>query len=111
MGSVVVDDRTLALAFDSNRLDAAFLEDPYPSYHLLRRHDPVHRNPDGSYFLTRYDDVLGVYRDRRMSSDKQAAFRPKFGDGALYRHHTTSLTHPILITTNILTNSTPAFKH
>ncbi len=83
--------RAAALAFDSNRLDAAFLEDPFPTYHLLRSHDPVHRNPDGSYFLTRYDDVAAVYRDRRMSSDKQAAFRPKFGDGPLYRHHTTSL--------------------
>ena len=84
-------ERAAALAFDSNRLDAAFLEDPFPIYHLLRRHDPVHRNPDGSYFLTRYDDVLAVYRDRRMSSDKQVVFRPKFGDGPLYRHHTTSL--------------------
>ena len=84
-------EQAVAREFDPNRLDAAFLADPFPTYHLLRRHDPVHLNPDGSYFLTRYDDVLGVYRDRRMSSDKQAVFRPKFGDGPLYRHHTTSL--------------------
>ena len=78
-------------AFDLRALDAEFLDNPYPTYHLLRRVDPVHRCPDGSYFLTRYADVLGVYRDRRMSSDKKVEFKPKFGDGPLYTHHTTSL--------------------
>lgn len=84
-------DRAAALTFDLLKLDAAFLENPFPTYHLLRRYDPVHCNSDGSYFLTRYDDVLAVYLDRRMSSDKQALFKPRFGDGPLYRHHTTTL--------------------
>ncbi len=83
--------REAALAFDPRDLPPGFLEDPYPTYHALRRHDPVHRCPDGSYFLTRYDDVAAVYRDRRMLSDKTVEFRPKFGDGPLFRHHTTSL--------------------
>ena len=78
-------------AFDLRALDAEFLDNPYPTYHLLRRVDPVRRCPDGSYFLTRYADVLGVYRDRRMSSDKKVEFKPKFGNGPLYTHHTTSL--------------------
>jgi hypothetical protein len=78
-------------AFDLNDLPPEFLDNPFPTYHLLRRHDPVHLNPDESYFLTRYDDVAAVYRDPRFSSDKQAAFKPKFGTGALYGHHTTSL--------------------
>ncbi|HEY8353233.1 MAG TPA: cytochrome P450, partial [Sphingomonadales bacterium] len=64
---------------------------PYPTYHLLREFDPVHRCADGSYFLTRYDDVAAIYRDRRFSSDKKVEFRPKFGDSWLYVHHTTSL--------------------
>lgn len=80
-----------ARAFDLSALPNGFIENPFPTYHALREHDPVHRNPDGSYFLTRYDHVAAVYRDSRFSSDKQAAFKPKFGDGALYGHHTTSL--------------------
>jgi cytochrome P450 len=48
--------------------------------------------PDGSYFLTRYDDCLTVYRDVDVwSSDKKIDFRPNFGDSLLYEHHTTSL--------------------
>src|SRR5213594_1139680 len=85
-------EREAALAFDLLNLEPCFLDDPFPTYHRLRRHDPVHRCPDGSYFLTRYDDVVGVYRDfHRLSSDKKVEFRPKFGDGPLYEHHTTSL--------------------
>jgi cytochrome P450 len=73
-------------------VDRSFLENPYPTYHLLRENDPVHRCPDGSYFLTRYADLNKVYRDtRRFSSDKKKEFKPKFGDGWLYTHHTTSL--------------------
>jgi hypothetical protein len=81
-----------ALAFDLRALPADFYEDPFPTYHGLRRWDPVHRCPDGSYFLTRYDDVVGVYQDhRRFSSDKHVEFAPKFGDAPLYEHHTTSV--------------------
>jgi cytochrome P450 len=79
--------------FDLRALDKGFLDNPYPVYHLLREHDPVHRMPDGSYFLTRYDDLQAVYRDnKRFSSDKKIEFAPKYGtDTPLYRHHTTSL--------------------
>ncbi|RMF11800.1 MAG: cytochrome P450 [Alphaproteobacteria bacterium] len=84
--------REKVLKFDPTRLDAAFLDNPYPTYHLLRQLDPVHRCPDGSYFLTRYADLNKVYRDNRtFSSDKKKEFRPKFGEGWLYTHHTTSL--------------------
>lgn len=52
----------------------------------------MHRQPDGSYFLTRYDDCLSVYRDPQIwSSDKKLDFRPNFADSLLYEHHTTSL--------------------
>lgn len=78
-------------SFDLRNVDKAFFDNPYPVYRALREHDPVHRQPDGSYFLTRYDDLAAVYRDRRFSSDKKIEFRPKFGDSPLYLHHTTSL--------------------
>jgi cytochrome P450 len=84
--------RAAALGFDIKRLDAAFLDDPFPLYRALRTHDPVHRMPDGSYFLSRYDDCAAVYRDPdTWSSDKTLDFRPNFGDSLLYEHHTTSL--------------------
>jgi cytochrome P450 len=84
--------RAAALAFDLNRLDRAFLDDPYPTYRALREYDPVHRMPDGSYFLTRYDDLVTVYHDvDTWSSDKRIDFKPKFDDSLLYEHHTTSL--------------------
>jgi cytochrome P450 len=82
----------LATAFDVKNLSAEFLADPYPTYRALRQFDPVHRMPDGSYFLTRYDDCLSVYRDTETwCSDKKIDFRPNFAASLLYEHHTTSL--------------------
>lgn len=81
-----------ARSFDLKRLPPDFIDDPYPWYHALREHDPVHRMPDGSYFLTRYDDCETLYKDARTySSDKKIEFRPKYGDSLLFEHHTTSL--------------------
>ena len=77
--------------FDLNAIDRAFVDDPHPTLHALRRADPVHRNADGSVYLTRYDDCLAVYRAREMLSDKTEAFGEKFGRCPLHTHHTTSL--------------------
>ena len=78
--------------FDLRRLTPEFYADPFPVYHALRSRAPVMHMPDGSYLLTRYADVLAVYKDATtFSSDKKAEFQPKFGDSPLYRHHTTSL--------------------
>jgi cytochrome P450 len=42
--------------------------------------------------LSRYADCVTLYKDAKLySSDKRVEFRPKFGDGLLYQHHTTSL--------------------
>ena len=80
----------LAREFDLARAPAEFIDDPYPYYAALRTHDPVHAMPAG-VLLTRYEDILGVYRDPRASSDKKIEFKPKLGDSPLYEHHTTSL--------------------
>ncbi len=83
---------TLAQSFNLYDLDAGFLENPYPTYHALRKHDPVHRLPDDSYFVTRYDDCMAVYRDpQTFISDKKVEFGKKYGDSPLFKHHTTSL--------------------
>jgi cytochrome P450 len=85
--------REIATGFDLRALPADFYANPYPVYALLRETEPVKRMPDGSYFLTRYADLVAVYRDAQgFSSDKKVEFTPKYGAGApLLEHHTTSL--------------------
>lgn len=69
-----------------------FALDPYPDFRVLREHLPVCPQPDGSFVLTRYDDIRAIMGDAETySSDKRVDFRPKFGDGPLYEHHTTSI--------------------
>jgi cytochrome P450 len=68
-----------------------FFDDPYRYYAALRSDHPVHEMETGSFFLSRYDDVVAVYRHAQASSDKRVEFEPKFGDSPLYEHHTTSL--------------------
>jgi cytochrome P450 len=78
--------------FDLRRLPADCYANPYPYYRALRERAPVHRLPDGGYFLSSYAACVAVYKDAKLfSSDKKREFKPKYGDGLLYEHHTTSL--------------------
>ncbi len=90
----------IAATLDLRALPADFYANPYPVYAALRETEPVKRMPDGSYLLTRYADVMAVYRDAQgFSSDKRQEFAPKFNlppfdehhPAPLYQHHTTSL--------------------
>ena len=81
----------IARDFDLNAISPSFIENPYPTLDMLRQESPVHENPDGSVYLTRYQDCLAVYRSRDMLSDKTEAFGEKFGICPLLEHHTTSL--------------------
>ena len=81
----------IALDFDLNAISPLFIENPYPTLDMLRQESPVHKNSDGSVYLTRYQDCLAVYRSRDMLSDKTEAFGEKFGQCPLLEHHTTSL--------------------
>ena len=84
--------KQLADAFDIEALPPSFHERPYLHYRALQEFAPVKRLPNGSYFLTRYQDLAVAYRNSKaFSSDKQAEFGPKFGDSLLYEHHTSSL--------------------
>jgi cytochrome P450 len=86
------DARELAAHFDIEKLTPEFYADPYPTYRALRENEPVKRLPNGSYFLTRYDDLITAYKSTKLfSSDKKREFAPKYGDSLLYEHHTTSL--------------------
>ena len=90
----------IAQQFDLRELPTDFYANPYPVYSALRQSQPVRLMPDGSYFLTRYADVVAVYRDaQNFSADKRVEFDPKYNiapyDSAnhapLFEHHTTSL--------------------
>ena len=86
------DARELAAGFDIEKLTPEFYIDPYPTYRALREHEPLKHMPNGSYFLTRYDDLVSAYKNTRLfSSDKKREFAPKYGNSLLYEHHTTSL--------------------
>ena len=52
--------------FDPRHLPDSYYRDPFPVYAELRREAPVYRCPDGSYFLTRYEDLNAVYRNPRV---------------------------------------------
>jgi len=90
--SMSPDIRALAAGFDLEKLTPEFYADPYPTYRALREHEPVKRMPNGSWFLTRYDDLVSAYKSTKaFSSDKKKEFSPKYGNSLLYEHHTTSL--------------------
>lgn len=86
------DARELAASFDLEKLTPEFYANPYPTYRALREHQPVKLMPNGSWFLTRYDDLVAAYKNTKtFSSDKKKEFAPKYGASLLYEHHTTSL--------------------
>ncbi|BBA95460.1 putative cytochrome P450 [Actinacidiphila reveromycinica] len=49
--------------------------DPYPLYARMRREDPVHRSPQGIWYLTRYADVEAALGDLRLSNDRDRMTR------------------------------------
>ena len=85
-------DAQLADAFSLQAIPEDFHADPYRYYRALRSHCPIKHMSDGSLFLTRHADLEYVYRNPALfSSDKREEFRPRFGAGLVYEHHTTSL--------------------
>ena len=79
-------------SFDLYNPPSDFINNVYRYYNLLREKSPIHKNSDGSYILTRYKDLVGVYRNFKVwSSDKRTEFGAKFGSSPLFEHHTTSV--------------------
>src|SRR5262245_43044718 len=82
----------IATGFDLRELPDDFYADPFAYYAALRTATPVRRMPDGSWLLTRYQEVEQVYKNPKLfSSDKKREFGAKFGTTPLFSHHTTSL--------------------
>ena len=79
-------------SFDLSNPPTDFINNVYKYYKLLREKSPIHQNPDGSYVLTTYKEIISVYRNFKIwSSDKKTEFGDKFGASPLFEHHTTSV--------------------
>jgi cytochrome P450 len=79
--------------------DPAFLADPYPAFRQLRASAPVLKAPLGRWFLTGYEDVALMLRDRRFGkgySDPDALVR-RFGPTALQEPAVLELAHMMLM--------------
>jgi cytochrome P450 len=76
-----------SIDFNLAKVDRAFLEDPFPTYARLRTESPIHRNPDGTYFVTCYREVAEVLRSKEMSSDKTDQMTARFGADAPITEH------------------------
>jgi cytochrome P450 len=85
--------KEIAANLDLRSPPASFYNNPYPVYAALRECEPIRRMPDGSVMITRYKDLIQVYKDAHtFSSDKKVEFTPKFASAPhLLEHHTTSL--------------------
>jgi cytochrome P450 len=56
-----------------NPEDPAYIEDPYPTYRRLRDEAPrYHWAAADAWIVSRYDDVLAVMRDRRLTLSRSA---------------------------------------
>jgi cytochrome P450 len=60
-------------------LDPANRANPYPLYAELRK-TPVTGQPDGTYVVSTYDEIVALLHDRRVSSDPRS--HPEFGGSA-----------------------------
>jgi cytochrome P450 len=59
---------------------AGFVDDPYPTYAVMRDEDPVHWSERlGAWMVTRYDDIDRIFRDAVFSSDRTKATKFKGG--------------------------------
>ncbi len=74
--------------FDLANPQREYLLNPFPTYARLREESPVHCNPDGTYFVTCFEEVAEVLRSKDMSSDKETQMVARFGrDAAITEHN------------------------
>ena len=57
---------------------ASFRDDPYPALHGLRERDPVNLTPVGTWRVSRYEDVVRVFRDANTSMTLANGESPNF---------------------------------
>ena len=62
----------------ANPLSPEFRDDPYPALHQLREHDPINLSPIGTWRITRYDDVVQVFKHAPTSMTLPDGSNPNF---------------------------------
>jgi cytochrome P450 len=59
------------IEFGAELMRRDWIADPHPLLHRMRREDPVHYSRAlGAWVVTRYDDVVGAFRDARLGGDR-----------------------------------------
>lgn len=61
--------------------------DPLTYQRRFAEAEPVHRNSQGLWVLTRYADVLAMLRDERVSTDRRNLYRNKLDPSRPYLTH------------------------
>lgn len=79
-GMTVQQNQTGAGGFNLDFDAPGFLDNPYPTYHALREHDPVFLSPWGDWYLTRFADVSRVLTDKRFRRQSPSGANPITGD-------------------------------
>lgn len=74
-------------AFDFDFRDPDLHADPLAYQRRFAEADPVHRNSQGLWVLTRYADVLAMLRDERAGTDRRNLYRGKLDPGRPYLTH------------------------
>jgi cytochrome P450 len=69
----------------------AALDDPYPAYAQLREAGPLHRGDDGMWYVTRYEDIQRLLRDRRLVAGTGVASSFGLSEGPVYEAMTSWL--------------------
>ena len=76
--------RSTRVALDPNA--PGFYQDPYTQYTALREYDPVHYDEaQGTWLITRYEDVLRFGRNKELTVDIQHASPSKYVDKEIVR--------------------------
>lgn len=74
-------------ALDFDFRDPELHVDPLAYQRRFAEAEPVHRNSQGLWVLTRYADVLAMLRDERVSTDRRNLYRNKLDPGRPYLTH------------------------
>jgi cytochrome P450 len=91
MPAIEIESQIKAVDFDLSNLPDDYFQNPRPYFRALRDDDPFHTNRDGSILVTRYQDIMNLWRDLSAIVEKREHFTQKFGTGPLLEHHTTTM--------------------
>ena len=80
-----------AKAFNLFNIPEDYYLDPQPYFKALRDDDPIHLNADGSVLLTRYNDIISVWRDLTGVVNRDEVLIKIFGNGPFLYNHKTCL--------------------